>query len=192
MSAPGPSPSRSSSGGPTWGDPTPGRPTPGRPTPGRPTPGRPTLGRRRFLALAATGAAALAASPVLAACTSTDGTEGPDPLIALARRARADAALVGAAIAADPRLTDRLDPLRAARTDHATALDREIQRLNPKAAPSAAPATAPPKADLAAVRTAVQDASREAQGLVAGIAVERVGLVAAITACCTTYAAVLA
>lgn len=152
----------------------------------------PKLSRRRLLALAAAGAAAVTVSPALAACTgSGTGSDGPDPLIALAQRARADTALVTAAIAADPALTDRLDPLRSARTDHATALDREIQRLDPQARASAAPAAAPRTADLPAVRTAIQDAAREAQGLVGGIAVERVGLVAAITACCTTYSAVL-
>jgi hypothetical protein len=152
----------------------------------------PTLSRRRLFALAAAGAAAVTVSPALAACTTTGtGSDGPDPLIALARRARADTAVIAAAIAADPELTERLDPLRSARTDHASALDREIQRLDPQARPSTAPPTAPRTADLPAVRTAIEDAAREAQGLVGGIAVERVGLVAAITACCTTYAAVL-
>lgn len=153
----------------------------------------PTLSRRRLFALAAAGAAAVTVSPALAACTTTGtGSDGPDPLIALARRARADTAVIAAAIAADPGLAERLAPLRSARTDHAAALDREIQRLDPQArASSTAPPAAPPAADLPAVRTAIEDAAREAQGLVGGIGVERVGLVAAITACCTTYAAVL-
>jgi hypothetical protein len=152
----------------------------------------PTLSRRRLFALAAAGAAAVTVSPALAACTTTGtGSDGPDPLIALARRARADTAVIAAAIAADPGLAERLAPLRSARTDHAAALDREIQRLDPQARASTAPPAAPRTADLPAVRTAIEDAAREAQGLVGGIGVERVGLVAAITACCTTYAAVL-
>jgi ribosomal protein S2 len=90
------------------------------------SPARVVVTRRR--ALAVLGLAGLAV-PVLAGCTTSTASEGPDPLIPLADRARADVALVTAAIGADPALTDRLDPLRSARTDHATALQAEIDRL---------------------------------------------------------------
>ena len=64
-------------------------------------------------------------------------------LVALADAARADAALAAAVIAADPTVAARIDPLRAARTEHAAALDAEIVRVGgvpSTATPSTAPA----------------------------------------------------
>lgn len=135
------------------------------------------------------------AVPVLAACTTSPADDGPDPLIPLAERARADAALVTAAITADPALTPRLDPLRSARNDHAAALQAEIDRLaGPQSSATATPAPAPAPTgpvDLAAVRQALDAAAREATGLVATLPTGRVGLVGSLAACCATYAAVL-
>jgi hypothetical protein len=132
--------------------------------------------------------------PALAACTTSPADEGPDPLIPLADRARADAALVTAAITADPALTDRLDPLRSARNDHATALQAEIDRLAGAETPSPPAAAQAPTGpvDLSAVRQAADAAAREATGLVATLPTGRVGLVGSLAACCATYAAVLA
>jgi len=140
----------------------------------------PGLTRRRVLALAAL-------APVVAACTAA-GTDdgGPDPLPALADAARADAALAAAALTADPTLTGRLEPLRAARAEHAAALDVALGA--PPAPAAAAPAAG---GDLAAVRVAVQASAAAAAAAVPDLPGERVGLVASIAACCATYAELL-
>ena len=180
----------------------------------------PGLDRRRLLALALL---VPVAATGLGACSTVPDrtTRTPDPLIALADAARADAALAAAAIAANPDLTARVEPLRAARTGHAAALEAEIVRAGgtprsatptaavptaavPTAA-AAAPSSGEPAADptvaptgitqtvsLARVREAVAASQRGAAELVADLPAERVGLVASVAACCATYAAVLA
>ncbi len=116
--------------------------------------------------------------------------DGPDPLIALAEAARADAALAVALVAAEPGLAERVDPLVAARTEHAAALDAEIARLDPETVPAAVPAP-PPDPTLAALRAACEVSGAAAGSSALDLPAERVGLVASISACCTTYAAVL-
>ena len=161
----------------------------------------PAVDRRRALALALLASAAVGS---LAACGSgSDRPDEPDPLIALADAARADAALAAAAIAADPELTARVEPLRAARVEHAAALNAEVLRVGGTPG-SAAPTAPPPSADpaapagvtqsvtLARVREAVATSQRGAAALVPDLPAERVGLVASVAACCATYAAVLA
>jgi len=126
-------------------------------------------------------------------------TDRPDPLVALADAARADAALAAAAVAADPALAARIDPLREARTEHAAALDAEVVRMGgPSAAPTAAPptaapvtTTAAPAVTLAEVREAVAASHVGAAELVENLPAERVGLVASVAACCAAYAGVL-
>ena len=119
--------------------------------------------------------------------------------------------MAAAVIAADPTVAARIDPLRAARTEHAAALDAEIVRVGGvpnTATPSTAPAvgtarpSAPvdatgtaapaPVATVARVREAVAASQRGAAELVPDLPAERVGLVASVAACCATYAAVLA
>ncbi|HEX5812230.1 MAG TPA: hypothetical protein VFY38_09030 [Pseudonocardia sp.] len=171
---------------------------------------RPTLDRRRVLQLML---ALPAAAAVVAGCSGarTDRDDRPDPLLALADAARADAALAAAVVAADPTVAARIDPLRAARTEHAAALDAEIVRVGgvpSTAPPSAAPvsgtagpaarpsaagtATPAPAVTVARVRDAVAASQRGAAELVPDLPAERVGLVASVAACCATYAAVLA
>ena len=141
------------------------------------------LTRRRMLATT------VALPPVLAACAP--GTQrqddATDALLALADAARMDAALAVAAVTADPALAGRLEPLRAARMEHAAALDQAGGR-----APGSAPTPAnPPAADLAAVRDSVAAAARTAGEVVPQASALQVGLVAEVAACCATYAAVL-
>ena len=170
----------------------------------------PGLDRRRLLALALL--APVAATGLGACSTGPDrSTKAPDPLLALADAARADAALAAAAIAANPDLTARVEPLRAARTEHAVALDAEVVRAGgtPRSATPTAAAAPPPSGEptadptvaptgitqtvsLARVREAVAASQRGAAELVADLPAERVGLVASVAACCATYAAVLA
>jgi len=153
--------------------------------------------RRRILQLALV----LPVAAGLGGCgAATDRRTGrPDPLIALADAARADAALAAAAVAADPALAARIDPLREARTEHAAALDAEVVRMGgPSAAPTAAPptaapvtTTAAPAVTLAEVREAVAASHVGAAELVENLPAERVGLVASVAACCAAYAGVL-
>jgi hypothetical protein len=148
------------------------------------------LSRRRVLA------GLLLLPPAVAGCAlgRAAGPTGPDPLIALADAARADAALATAAVAADQGLAAALQPLVDARTQHAAALDAEIARLDPDRRPT--PAPAPPPSATRPGRTEVQRAvlaSGRAAGEVAlGLPPERIGLVASVAACCSTYAEVLA
>jgi hypothetical protein len=188
----------------------------GQPTGPRAT--GPTLDRRRVLRLAL---ALPAAAALVSGCSGvTARRKEPDPLVALADAARADAALAAAAVAADPGLSARIEPLRAARAEHAAALDAEVVRVGgasgaaaptsvgPTAAPAAPPTgsaqtpgtagTSPsasvtaPVVTLAQVRDAVAASQRGAADLVPGLPAERVGLVASVAACCAAYAEVLA
>lgn len=181
----------------------PGEPSSPRPTSTRPpheeiplsAATRPGIARRRVLA------GLLLVPPALAGCAFGGGGEafdGPDPLIALADAARADAALAAAAIAADPDLADPVRPLVDARTLHAAALDAEITRLDPAYVPAPAPTSpsgasggSPEAPTLAGVRGAVLASGVAATDAVLELPGERVGLVASIAACCTTYGAVL-
>jgi hypothetical protein len=156
----------------------------------------PQVPRRRVLAALAVAPAALG---LLAGCsTEAEEPAGPDPLVALADTARADAALAAAAVAADPALAPRLDPLRTARTEHAAALDAEIARIAPPApAPTTTPTTATPSGappvavTLVDVRAAVQGSGAAALAVALDLQADRIGLVASIAACCTTYAELL-
>ena len=107
------------------------------------SPRPPGLDRRRVLVLALLAPVAAAG---LGACSTgpTRTTKGPDPLVALADAARADAALAAAAIASNPDLTARVEPLRAARTEHAAALDAEVVRAGGTPGSAAPTAAAPP------------------------------------------------
>jgi hypothetical protein len=140
--------------------------------------------------------------------------KAPDPVPALADAARSDAALAAAAIAADPSLRARLEPLRAARATHAAELDRILGRPPATAGPGAG-GTAPSPTSTSAPRSAASTSTppsgtarrdnpgvREVHDAVAAsataaseaalvLAPEKVGLVASVAACCSTYAALL-
>jgi hypothetical protein len=150
-----------------------------------------TLTRRGLLT------ALLLVPPALAGCAPRPSAQAaaPDPLIALAAAARADAALAAAVIAATPGLAGRVGPVRDARTEHAAALEAEVARqAGTTAAPGTPRSSAAPASGAATVdglRRSVA-AAAEAAGQVAMTAdARRVGLVASVAACCTTYAAAL-
>ncbi|WP_214407552.1 hypothetical protein [Pseudonocardia lacus] len=149
------------------------------------------LPRRRVLV------AALLAVPAMTGCSFGSGAdEAPDPLIALADAARADVDLVRAAITADGGLAEKLQPLVDARAAHAAALDAEVVRLDPDRADAAAPTTpAPPPSlgrdPLARVREACEASGAAAAAAAVDLPAERIGLVASVAACCSTYAVVL-
>ncbi|WP_143517285.1 hypothetical protein [Pseudonocardia sp. MH-G8] len=144
--------------------------------------------RRRLLA------GLLLVPPALAGCSLIpgSGSDEPDPLIALADAARADAALAAAAVAADPELAESLQPLVDARTEHATALDAEVARLDPgRPTPGPPPPPTTPQPGLADVRQAVLASGQAATDVALGLPAARTGLVASVAACCGTYAEVL-
>jgi hypothetical protein len=144
--------------------------------------------RRRLLA------GLLLVPPALTGCSlgALSRDTAPDPLIALADAARADAALVAALVAARPELAERLTPLRTARIDHATALDAEVAREAGATATPAPPPTPAPAGTAAAVRAAVLASGNAAAAAALTLPAQRVGLVASVAACCAAYAAVLA
>jgi hypothetical protein len=149
------------------------------------------LSRRRLLA------GLLLLPPALTGCSfgALSRDTAPDPLIALAAAARADAALAAAVVAARPELAERLAPLRTARIDHATALDAEVARKAGATAmpvPPPTPAPAGTAGTAAAVQAAVLASGNAAAAAALTLPAQRVGLVASVAACCAAYAAVLA
>ncbi|MFC4945490.1 hypothetical protein [Pseudonocardia sp. GCM10023141] len=152
------------------------------------------LSRRRLLA------GLLLTPPVLAGCSlgRSSAPPAPDPLIALASAARSDAALAAAVIAAKATLADRVEPLRAARVEHAAALDAEVSRVTPTRTPAPAPPTAPTAGEvagqpvtLAQLHDALEASAKAAATAAMDAPAARVGLVASVAACCSTYAKVL-
>ncbi|HYH33332.1 MAG TPA: hypothetical protein VD903_23415 [Pseudonocardia sp.] len=144
--------------------------------------------RRRLLA------GLLLVPPALAGCSlgTASGRDEPDPLIALADAARADAALAAAAVAADPELAEPLQPLVDARTEHAAALDAEVARLDPDRPTPGPPPPVTSEPGRDEVRRAVLASGQAAAEAALGLPAARVGLVASVAACCSTYAEVLA
>lgn len=158
---------------------------------------RSPLTRRAVLRAIAAGAVA---APVLTACTTEDGPPAPDPLAALAARARADAALATAVAAAAPALAAPAGEVARVRGEHAAVLQAEVDRERPPSstAPSSTPAAAPPAApaDPAAAKAALVDgltaAEKEAGGVVAAVPRHRAGMVASVGAACASLREVLA
>lgn len=149
---------------------------------------------RRPVLLAVAASVIGTATGLLAGC----GRSEPDPLAALAARARADAAMLDAlrtSPALGAQLSARLAPVADARRQHAQALGVE---LGETATPTPAPATQGPppapqdaKAALSRVRTALDEARREAAAAVPRVPRRQAGLVGSITACCAAYREVL-
>jgi len=152
---------------------------------------------------------AVPAGGVLAGC----GRGEPDPLEAVAARARSDAALIES-ILAQPTLgaalSGRLGPVADARRQHAVALGVELGETSPAPAPpppdpppnqSTQPSSGPgssgvssrPSPDdvLPRVRTALDNSVHQAGRLVLTLPRQRAALVASMAACCAAYRAVL-
>jgi hypothetical protein len=150
--------------------------------------------RRPFLLGLAAVAGAVPAAGLLAGC----GSEEPDPLEALAKRARADAALIDSILnfgQLGAALSTRLGPVADARRQHATALGVELGETSP-ATPSTSPT--PPPSDqtdvnsaVQRVRTALAGSARQAGLLVLTLPRQRAALAGSIAACCAAYEAVL-
>jgi hypothetical protein len=156
--------------------------------------------RRRVLGAGLAAGVLLVAGPT-AGCTASapEAPEGPDPLEAPAVRAEADVALAQAVAATHPALAAAATALVADRQAHATALRDELRRARPEPSraprspvPSALPLT-PADADGAgeALARAVHAAQDEAAKLVVTLPGYRAALLASVTACCASHAAML-
>lgn len=150
-----------------------------------------------------------AVTAALGGCSLIGGTaaDPPDPLPGLADAARADAALAASLITADPSLRSRLEPLQSARAAHAAALDQMLGRppgsavpaaatspATPAAGPTSAPATGSARtseAGVAQLHEALVASTAAAADAALALPTEKVGLVASVAACCSTYAALL-
>lgn len=153
-----------------------------------------TMGRRRLLRLAAL---APATAVVVTGCDTQKRAE-PDPLLALATAARSDAALAQAIARNHSGLSDKASAVAIARTEHARALQREIDRVNPPAPdtppppPPAQPAPPSPGDAKTVLSEAIRTAQRQASGLVPAAPNYRAGLLGSVSASCASLLEVLA
>jgi hypothetical protein len=158
------------------------------------------LRRRRFLAAGALAAAA-SAVPLAAGCTPDSAKpKPPDPLAALASRARADAALATAIGTAHPELAAQTKAVADNRTQHAQAIEQEVRRANPpettatSASPpprTTSPVSPPSSVALTTLAEALRAAAREAADLVPVAPRYRAGLLGSVAAGCTALQEVL-
>src|SRR5882757_2936409 len=141
------------------------------------------VSRREVLRLGAVTALSL---PVLAACTTPEPPPPPDPLAALAATARADAAAATAIASSDPSLASQASEIATARTEHAEALQAEVDRERPPTSSSATapPDSAPPADPANALSTALTAAEQQAAALVETLPRYRAGLVGSVAAGC--------
>lgn len=134
---------------------------------------------------------------VTGGCAQANSDE-PDPLEALADAARTDAALAEVVAQHHPDLAGAAGAVAAARTQHAQALRREIDRANPPD-PDAPPPRQPrtpetpssakqAKKDLSAT---LREAQRSAGRLVPGLPTHRAGLAGSVSASCASLVEIL-
>lgn len=134
-----------------------------------------------------------------AGCAAGSRAEEPDPLEALVTRARSDAALAGSVARAHPELTDDAKAIASVRTEHADALRREIDRVNPPdpettttSKPPPPPAAPSSAGDArAALRKSLRDAQRQASDMVSWAPPYRAGLTGSVSAGCASLQEVL-
>lgn len=133
--------------------------------------------------------------PVVAACTEEPSAPPPpDPLAELAAKARADAALATAIATAQPALAAAATEIAQARTEHATALQAEVDRAKPPVSSSATRPPASPElpADgVAALIDALTTAEKQAADLVPSVPRYRAGLLGSVAAGCASLRVVL-
>jgi hypothetical protein len=138
---------------------------------------------------------ALAALVPVAACTAdSEAPKAPDPLAALAAKARSDAALAAAIADAQPGVAAAATEVAKARTEHAKVLQKEVDRLNPPVTTSSSKPPAPPEvpADGAtALDEALTSAEKAAANLVPSVEKYRAGLLGSVAAGCASLRVVL-
>lgn len=147
---------------------------------------------RRSVLIGLTGAVlAVPTIGLLAGC----GSGEPDPLEALATRARRDVTLINQARASGdlPAATvQQLTELASARQAHARALAVELGAEDPSDdTDSGTPNGSSSGSDLPTVLTALEKARAQASALVTSLPRQRASLVGSIAACCAAYHEVL-
>lgn len=154
------------------------------------------LSRRTALRM---GLGAVLAVPLaaMAGCTEDPARKAPDPLVPLATQARQDAADANAIADAVPDLAGPAKAVAQGRTEHATALQAEIDRMDPPPSgqqpPAATPAKAPQSASAAKkkLQTALAKGQQQAAGLVTSVSRNRAGLLGSVSAGCASLSEVL-
>ncbi len=138
---------------------------------------------------------ALAALVPVVSCTpEPQAPPPPDPLAVLAARARADAALASAVAAAQPAVAAVATEIARARTEHATALQAEVDRERPPASSTASRPPAAPEVPADGVATlvdALTTAEKQAADLVPSVPRYRAGLLGSVAAGCASLRVVL-
>ncbi len=156
----------------------------------------PAVSRRTVLRASATlGAAAMLAGA--AGCGGADESTPaePDPLLAEARRARADAASARAVLVDRPDLVDTMTVVADQRTAHADALDAEIARATPVTATTTPATTAPVQPSeipgLDRLRDDLTESAQRAATLARSTQGYRGGLLGSISASCALVASAI-
>ncbi|MDG3010949.1 hypothetical protein G4X40_12390 [Rhodococcus sp. D2-41] len=152
-----------------------------------------TMPRRSVLRIAGAGLGLGLAGLTVAACSSDDSGQSVDPLIALSRSARQDAATATAMVAKFPDRATALTQIGTERTAHADAFDTEIARAAGATTASAtATAVAPePTTTLDQLRSTLRQSQREAAGVARTLSGYRAGLTGSVGAACAAEVAVL-
>jgi hypothetical protein len=136
------------------------------------------LSRRRILRA---GALAAVAIPLAAAC-GKGYDESPDPLVPLLEQAKSDAAAATSLAQSSAKDADVAKQVAAARTEHAQALQSEVDRLNrPK---SSAKASDAPSEGVAGLKLRLAAARAQAESLLGTESRYRAGLLASIAGGC--------
>ncbi|MDR7300648.1 hypothetical protein [Haloactinomyces albus] len=134
-------------------------------------------------------------------CTASSQTEEPDPLEAVVTRARSDAELARAVEQAHPDLADEATAVASIRTEHARALQQEIDRVNPPDPEATTSAPLPPPASpapqtaeeaTATLKRTLREAQRQAADMVPRLPPYRAGLTGSISASCASLQEILA
>lgn len=140
------------------------------------------------------GLGGLLAVPVaaLAGCTAEEAPKAPDPLTALAAQARQDAADANAIAVAVPDLASPAAAVAKGRSEHALALQAEVDRLDPptSSAPPPQPKAAAAPTSASAAKKKLKDALSQGQkqsaALIASVTRNRAGLLGSVSAGCAS------
>jgi hypothetical protein len=138
----------------------------------------------------------LGAPVVLGACTTPPTTPPPpDPLADLASTARADASFARAVASAVPSLAAATGLVADARSAHAEALQREVDRVRPPRTSASSSSAPPPVVDPASARGQLVDGLRAAEKrigeLIGSVPRYRAGLLGSVAAGCASLREVL-
>lgn len=156
-------------------------------------PGSAPLPRRSVLRMAGAGLGLGLAGLAVTACSPDDSAQSVDPLIALSRSARQDAATASAMATKFPDRATALTQIGTERAAHADAFDREIARAaGTTTASTTASAVAPePTTTLDQLRATLRQSQRQASDVARDLSGYRAGLTGSVSAACAAEVAVL-